>query len=66
MKHRAEYSRLRWSTVWHFVMECRWYPAYFADMGSFNHNAIRRKTRPTTGTLCDHCQRLEKKAKRGK
>ena len=56
MKNRPEYRRRANSTVWHFRTECRWWP----QIKQTAHGAGFPK-KPPSGTLCDHCQAIEKK-----
>lgn len=62
-KHqRSEYRRRRDKTVWHFMTTCRFWPALYKKTPDVIRNdVISRKERPKDGTLCDHCQNLEKK-----
>ena len=62
MKDRDAYYRYQGSNVWHFEKECQFHPT--EDMIASDYgDIIKTKERPSYGTLCDHCQLIEKKRK---
>lgn len=60
---REEYRQRKGSTVWHFMKACRFFSSFYArDEGAMAANMKAQKSRPKSGTLCDNCQNLERKA----
>lgn len=60
---REEYRQRKGSTVWHFMKNCQfWGTDYRRNEGDAITPMVCRFFRPTSGTLCDNCQNLEKKA----
>lgn len=55
---REQYRQRKGSRIWHFMENCQHWPV---DPHGKWH-AIGQK--PKTGTLCDQCQSLEKKARK--